>query len=276
MNKSQLAINSVSNLPHPVEAVLDAYAEVGFANVEFCLKHIWDYIDAGHSISDARTLLDERKLHCIGGFEIALECFSAKRDRARNHRRILQNAELLAALGGVSLVVGTDGPGQRKSQDPVDAIARVMAEVADAIAHTEVNLLIEFNWSPIVKSFRTAADIARKANRKNVGVLFDPAHYHCTPSKFEQLTKQNVRTIKHVHVNDMRDIPGEFSDSNDDRLLPGKGCLDLVSLFKAIEEGGYNGYFSIEMFDEDLWKMPPRKAARLMHASMEKLCMACA
>ncbi len=84
----------------------------------------------------------------------------------------------------------------------------------------------------------------------------------------------SVPFIKHVHVDDMRAKPGELSDCNADRALPGKGCLPLREMFARIEQHGYKGYFSIEMFDQGLWKMPPAKAAKMMYESLLPLCTA--
>jgi len=94
-------------------------------------------------------------------------------------------------------------------------------------------LCLEFNWSPIVKS---------------------------------------VASIGHVHVDDMADKPGELSNCNADRTLPGAGCLDLGQIFGRLEAFGYAGCFSIEMFDEDLWAMPATIAAKRMYASLLPLC----
>ena len=273
MKKSQLAINSVSTNRHPLDVCLAAYAEVGFRYVEFPLRHVRDYLDAGHTLADVRRLLEGNGLRCIGGFETGLECFSPPEQRAQSHGRIVENARLLAELGGTNLVVGTDGPPDLGAvDDPLGEMAAVFAQVADAIAATGVNLCIEFNWSPLVKSLRTAAEIARRSERPNVGTIFDPAHYHCTPTKFDQLSAENVATIKHVHVDDMRDKPAELSNCNSDRLLPGQGILDLPALFGRIEELGYDGYFSIEMFSDELWAMPAKQAAQLMYDSLLGLC----
>ena len=271
MRRSQLAINSVSTRHRDLPAALDAYAEAGFANVEFALGHVREYLANGHTTDDARRLLDERGLTCIGGFEGCVECFSPSDQRRGNHNATVDTARLVADLGGSIVVVGTDGPA-RPVKDPVGRMARTFAALGRRIARTGVTLCIEFNWSPIVKSLRTAAEIARQSGAKNVGVLFDPAHYHCTPTKFEQLTAQNVAMIRHVHVNDMADKPGELSNCNADRVLPGDGCLDLKSLFNRLERHGYCGYYSIEMFSEKLWKMPARRAARLMYQSLLPYC----
>jgi len=269
MKTTQLAINSVSTIRADLEECLAAYHAAGFRNVEFMLRHVRDYIAQNHTVEDVRALLEKNELHCIGGFETGVECFSPPDQRAANHARILENAQLLSALGAKCMVVGTDGPADLAGvTDPVAEIAKVFALVAKTIKPTGITLCLEFNWSPVVKSLRTAADIARKTRASNVGVLFDPAHYHCTPTKFDQLDARNIASIRHVHVDDMNDKPGELSNCNSDRALPGKGCLDLKTLFRQLEKNGYNGYFSIEMFSEKLWAMPAKKAAKLMYDSL--------
>ncbi|MBV9849514.1 MAG: sugar phosphate isomerase/epimerase [Armatimonadetes bacterium] len=271
MKREQLAINSVSTGGASLEERLAAYAAAGFPNVEFMLGHVKEWLAQGRSPADARRLIESHGLRCIGGFETGLEAFSPPEQRTRNHRQVQDNARLIAEIGGNALVVGTDGP-SGPMDDPLGELAQAFADVAGQIADTGVSLCIEFNWSPIVKSLRTAAEVARRSGAANVGVLFDPAHYHCTPSKMEQLTPETVALIKHVHVDDMRDKPGELSNCNSDRELPGDGVLPLRELFGRIEAGGYRGFFSIEMFSDALWALPPEEAARRMYRSLLPLC----
>ncbi len=274
MKREQLAINSVSTGGATLEERLAAYAGAGFGHVEFMLGHVKEFLARGRSSGDARRLIEDHGLRCIGGFETELEAFSPDGQRALNHAQVVENAQLVAGLGGTALVVGTDGPSERMEADAVlDALAATFADVGRQIVDTGVSLCIEFNWSPVVKSLRTAAEIARRSGCDNVGVLFDPAHYHCTPSKFEHLTPENIAVIKHVHVDDMRDKPGELSDCNSDRELPGQGCLDLNALFGQIERHGYGGFFSVEMFSETLWALPAREAAQRMYDSLLPLCV---
>ena len=275
MKISQLAINSVSTRHANLEEALDAYAEAGFKNIEFQLGHVKEYLANENSPLDVRALLDARGQRCIGGFEGMVEAFSAPEQRAKNHAATVANARLLSELGGTNLVVGVDGPADlSKATDPIGTLAAALAEIGGQIAPFGVNVLVEFNWSPLVKSFRTAAEIARRSGAANVGVLFDPAHYHCTPTKFEQITAENTATVRHVHVDNMRDKPGELSNCNNDRVLPGDpaGCLDLGALFGALEGHGYDGFFSIEMFSEELWALPAKEAARRMYQSLLPLC----
>ena len=271
MKRSQLAINSISTRHANLEEALAAYAGAGFQNVEFYLGHVKEYLARGHSAADARRLTESHGLRCIGGFECTLEAFSQPEKRTANHALLVENARLLAELGATGMVVGTDGPGA-PVDDVIGEIAAAYAEVAQSIADTGITLLIEFNWSPVVKSLRTAVEIARRSGAPNVGVVFDPAHYHCTPSKFEHINAQSVPFIRHVHVDDMADKPGELSNCNSDRALPGQGCLDWPALFGAIEKHGYDGYYSVEMFSDELWAMPAAQAAKIMFDSLLPLC----
>jgi sugar phosphate isomerase/epimerase len=273
MNPSQFAINSVSTRAASLEEMLAAYHEAGFRNVEFCLPHVKENLRLGHTVADVRGLLGRYEMRCIGGFEGTVEAFSPTEQRKANLAMLLENATLVSALGGTCMVVGTDGPAAEGAEkiDVLSALAKRFAEVASAIEKTGVTLCIEFNWSPVVKSLRTAAEVARRSGSPRVGVVFDPAHYHCTPSKFDQLNDQNIPFIRHVHVDDMRDKPGELSNCNADRVLPGEGIMDLRALLGRIEAGGYKGFFSIEMFNEELWSLPAREAAKRMYRSLQKL-----
>jgi 4-hydroxyphenylpyruvate dioxygenase len=130
---------------------------------------------------------------------------------------------------------------------------------------------VEFNWSPIVKSVRSARAVVTAANHPRVGILFDPAHFHCTTSKLEDLTEPVVKKILHVHVDDMRDKPGELSHCNADRVLPLEGTLDLRQMLGRLEQHGYQGIFSIELFNEEIWQLPASKAAILCYGAMKNL-----
>lgn len=267
----RFAINSVSTGCEALEPTLAAYAEAGFDNVEFQLGHVYDYLDKGHEPSEVRALLDRHGLECIGGFQAIVRCFGDRNQLLEDNDQIIRNAELLGELGADVMVVGTDGP---ETEDPSDLIASLAARldrVADAIRSTGITLCVEFNWSPVIRSLWTAAEIVRRCSAENIAVLFDPAHYHCTPTKLRELDAANVETIGHVHVDDMAAIPGDLSDCNADRRLPGNGHLDLRSLFTPIEDHGYTGYYSIELFDDELASRPIEESAKRLFDSLSGL-----
>ncbi len=278
MKREKLAINSVSTRQADLVQALDAYAAAGFRQVEFVLPLVKDWLAAGHTVDDARGLLKERNLRAIGGFQTHVACFAPPEARQANHEIHLANAQLIHDLGGGTLVVGTDGP-QAAEREAMSDPSAVLKPIADTLADLvrrmdglDVTIALEFNWSPVIKSLQSAVAVARLVDHPRLGVLFDPAHYYTTPTKFEDLTAESVPWIKHVHLDDMRDKPGDLSHCNDDRALPGEGILDLAALIGVLERHGYKGFYSIEMFNADLWQLPAAEAARRCYQSLLPLC----
>jgi sugar phosphate isomerase/epimerase len=70
----------------------------------------------------------------------------------------------------------------------------------------------------------------------------------------------------------MSNKPGELSNCNSDRVLPGQGIIDLRAIIDRLEEYGYNGHYSIEMFNPALWQLPAKEAARQCYQSLLPLC----
>lgn len=272
MQRSQLAINSVSTTQVDLPQALAAYAEAGFTHVEFMLSLVKNWLSQGHTLAEVRELLANRQQRSIGGFQIAVACFGTPDAQKANHTLILENARLIHDLGGGTLVVGTDGPEHAPTLTDLDIIAQAFADLIKQFEGLQVSLALEFNWSPVVKSLHSAVYVVKKVNHPQLGILFDPAHYYTTVTKFEHLSAETVPWIKHVHLNDMRDKPGELSNCNSDRVLPGQGILDLHALLAKLEEFGYQGFYSIEMFNDELWKMPPEQAAAQCYQSLLPLC----
>jgi 4-hydroxyphenylpyruvate dioxygenase len=274
MKTKQLAMHSISTHHRDLEEALDAYAGAGFRSVELFLPHLKDWLARGHTMAEARAQLAARDLKCIGGFETHVVCFGSADARRANHDLHLANARLIDELGGGVIVVGTDGP-EAPFADPLTAlepIAGALRELARRLDGLNVRIALEFNWSPVVKSLRSAVQVARQVDDPRIGVLFDPAHYYVTPTKFADLTVESVAHILHVHLDDMSDKPADLSHCNSDRVLPGQGILDLPALIGRLEELGYQGMFSLEMFNAELWAMPADHAARLCYQSLLPLC----
>lgn len=271
MRREQLAINSVTTKHADLPAALDAYAGAGFRNVEFVLPLVKDWLAAGHSVADVRDALAKRNLRAIGGFQTHVVAFGDEAARAANHAIHLENARLIHELGGGTLVVGTDGPPQA-SVDALALLADVLRGLVKQFEGLNVSLAIEFNWSPLVKSFHSAVRVSELVDHAQFGVLWDPAHFYTTVTKLEHLTPQNVRWIKHVHLDDMRDKPGELSNCNSDRVLPGQGVIDLRDMIGRIDAGGYTGFYSIELFNDEIWQTPAPEAARQCYQSLLPLC----
>jgi 2-keto-myo-inositol isomerase len=271
MRAEQLAINSQCTSHRNLEEALDAYAAAGFRNVEPHLHLVKDWLDDGHTVEQTRELFESRGLRFIASSELEVICFGSPDARLPNLRANAANARLIQELGGNKMIVGTDGP-EQVSIEALDAIAYALLDLAKSIEGLEVDIAVEFNWSPVVRSLPSAVRVAEKAGHPRVGVLFDPAHYHVTPTKLSDINADSVRWIKHVHLDDMPDKPADLTHRDFDRVLPGEGVLDLREIIATLERNGYGGFFSIELFNADLWRLPAKEAARRCYERLLLLC----
>ena len=271
MKAEKLAINSQCTFQHNLEEALDAYAAAGFPCVEPHLNLVKDWLDDGHTVDEAWELFQSRELRVVASSQLEVMCFGSPDARMPNLRANAENARLIRELGADKMIVGTDGP-EQNSVEALDDVAGAMWNLAEATEDVGVDIAIEFNWSPIVKSLQSAVRVAQIADHPRVGVLFDTAHYHVTPTKLRDINESSVRYIKHVHLDDMPDTPADLTHRDFDRVLPGEGVIDLSEIISALEQYGYEGYFSIEMFSAKLWRLPAKEAARKCYESLLPLC----
>ncbi len=273
MNSDRLGLNTISLQFNSLEEVAASVSAAGFRVIEFHLDQVRSELKKGLTVADVRRILADHGLRVTGGFNNQLLGLAPPAEIAANHELHVQNADLLAALGGTGMTVGTDylsWPSAAEEPDPIGRLADSLRSVAARIAPHQVNMLLEFNWG-FIKTLFAAIEVVQRSGAANVGVLFDPAHLHCTPTKVEHLTAQTVPFIRHVHVNNMPAKPAEYTNCNADRLLPGdpRGAYDLAAIFGRLEAHGYRGDYCIEMFNDELWALPPAESAKRMFDAMQ-------
>ncbi len=275
MNINRLGLNTVSIKFNSLEEMASAAAGAGFRTVECPLDQIRKELAKGLTPAQAKAIINGHKLTVSGGFNQNLIGLGTKEEIKKSQDEHVANAELIAQLGGSMMVVGTDyieWPRPDKVPNVIERMAEAAKGVADRIKPLGITMAIEFNWG-MVKTFLATVEIAKLSGASNCGVLFDPAHFHATPSKSEHLTAETVKWIKHVHVDNMPMTPAETTDCNYARLLPGDpaSAYDLVALFGKFEQLGYKGNYAIEMFNQKLWDTPAPEACQTMFTAMQKV-----
>ena len=103
-----------------------------------------------------------------------------------------------------------------------------------------------------------------------MGVLVDTFHFWAGRSKMADFDELGNAPIALVHLNDVADAPREtLTDAQ--RVLPGDGVMPLTDIVARIEAAGYDGYYSLELFNEDLWSQEPLEAARRAYEACQRL-----
>lgn len=162
-------------------------------------------------------------------------------------------------------------PGPQMGYEPEEAreiavtglkrVARVAAELGLTIAVEPMHSSIRDEFS-FLTSIPDGIALLDEIDEPNTGMLFDVWHLWDTPDLLAHIRRNAPRFVG-VHVNDWRDPTRSWCD----RVLPGEGVADLEGILRALGEGGYDGWFELEVLSDDgtfgnafpdsLWRRDP-------------------
>jgi 2-keto-myo-inositol isomerase len=146
-------------------------------------------------------------------------------------------------------------------QDIRNSAVEVLIELSDIATPYGVKIALEFVGHPkcTVNTFGQAYDIIETVDRENVGVVLDCFHFHAMGSKMEDLKAADPSKIFILHIDDTEDFPIGFL-TDEDRVWPGLGAIDLDGILSTLKEKGYNGAVSVELFRPEYYQLDAEEA----------------
>ena len=258
----KLAINQATTMPATFEEDVAAYASAGFDAVELWLDKVAKFLEK-QPLQEARRLLSDHGLKPVGACFHFGVMLSQGAEREKNLDEFRRKLETCQALGAPVLVVPTDFPEGPVTSSDYARAAEGLAEAAELAAPYHVAVAVEFiKGAKLVGTLKTALELVRKTANRNLGIALDTFHLYAGASKIEHVAELTEDELLLVHINDLVPIPVEIAEDKD-RALPGDGTLPLKEILHAVLKTGYDGYYSVELFNEALWQGGADRAARL-------------
>lgn len=157
---------------------------------------------------------------------------------------LLALIDFAADLGATRLVFGS--PAQRNLMpgvDPRDAwdwSRAIFRRCADAAESRGAVFCLEALPPPESNVFTTVDDclrMVREVDRPGFATMLDVKSMASEPRPIPETIARAVHAARYVHANDAN------------RREPGSGDTDFVPIIRALREGGYDGWMSVEVFD---------------------------
>jgi sugar phosphate isomerase/epimerase len=150
---------------------------------------------------------------------------------------------------------------RRTVVEAVRELGRVGREAGVRVALEPIHRSAEAEFT-MVTTLPDAEALLDEAGDDSVGIIFDTWHLWDTPDVLEH-ARRLARRFPAVHVNDWREETRHW----DDRALPGEGIMDLPAILGALEAGGFDGWFEMEIFSaetypDSLLKLDPAELVR--------------
>lgn len=242
--KTSIATVSISgDLPQKLEAI----AKAGFDGVEIFENDFLTFDESPRQVGRmARDL----------GLEITL--FQPFRDfegvpeplRGRTFDRAERKFDLMQELGtDLVLVCSNVSP---VAMGGIDRAAEDFRELGERAARRNLRVGYEaLAWGRHINDHRDAWEIVRRADHPNVGLILDSFH-----TLARKIDVNSIRSIpkEKLFIVQMADAPLIDMDllywSRHYRNMPGEGDLPVLDFMRAVAATGYDGYFSLEIFND--------------------------
>lgn len=183
-------------------------------------------------------------------------------------KRAPEECELARALGIPTAMLVMPFRSDQGENDP-DRLVQKVRDVALVARDYGIGITLEFLGLHPPAGLRSNSpttlgqtlEFIERVDLPNVGVLIDSYHWHLGGSRTEDLSRIRPGMPLFIHINDAP--PGPVETLTDPmRVLPGEGVLDLVQWLREIRRAtGYDGYVSLELFNESIRQLDPSVAA---------------
>ena len=250
------------------ETQLRTAARAGFGAVGLQMVAIENYLASGHSLAEARSLLDSIGL--VAPEMNFIPDWIYTRDEARTAalKRFARFCEVSEALGCRVIVSTTSCAGT-----PDDGLAlENYGEICRMAGERGLVAGLEYMPWTTVKTIMDAWRLIERVNHPAAGIVLDIFHHMKGGSRLEDIRNIPAEKIAIVHLNDLVDTGEDLLTlCRNRRLLPGEGKFPLREFVRAVRATGYHGWYALEILSEAYDKQDPGMIARRSYASLKAL-----
>ena len=230
----------------------------GYAGIELWHDDIEAHLKQGGQLHDSFVALGDQNLrvpttiHMKGWFESAGEEHTANMDACK------WKMEQAEAVGAAHIIAGP--PRERADRVRGAANYRELLEIGHEIG---VKPAMEFlGFVEDINTIEDALEIITIAGHPDGTIVLDPFHIFRGGGSLESIAPLKPEQIAVCHFNDAPAQPPREQQADGDRVYPGDSMLDMPRMIALLKQIGYDGWLSLELFNEKLWQQDPLEVAR--------------
>ena len=170
--------------------------------------------------------------------------------------------EMCHALGA-QVLLACSSTSRHATADP-EQLARDLSKLALLAVPLQIRIAFEaLSWGRHVNEFPQAWNIVQSADRANLGLALDSFHIFATSTGLGALREIDARKVYLVQLSDFmwqetRSPEDRIDTARHFRVFPGEGVHSeqVAEFVRALDEMGYRGDYSFEVFNDDYQQMP--------------------
>ncbi|RUL88639.1 sugar phosphate isomerase/epimerase family protein [Tautonia sociabilis] len=237
-------------------------AEAGYDAIEPWIRDIDRYVEQGGSLRDLASRIRDAGLAVPSAIGFARWAVDDDDERAAGLEEAKRTMSMLAELGGTRLAAPPVGLTDRKYGD-LATLAERYARLLELGAEFGVTPQLEvWGFSQTFNRLGEVAYVAVESGRADACILPDVYHLYKGGNRLAGLRHLNGASIQVFHLNDYPADPPRETITDADRVFPGDGVAPLGELMTILDAIGFDGTFSLELFNRDYWSRDPLAVAR--------------
>ncbi len=255
----RFGVSQFTSTPWSFEEDVENYVRLGVDAIEICEEKLVE-----DRVTEQLALVGESGL-TIGSVQPEVRTLFPSRtqpepeepgERAARFRHAIERFGGFAE--GVPFVCNTGPPPGGNVREVMEVAAREGRVLAECAAEYGASIALEplspalMNVESAIWTLEQAMGIVAVVDRPNFGICLDLWNIWQNPDVADQILACGDRILA-VHVSDWR-TPRSFED----RHVVGRGEIPLPELIRAIQEAGYPGAYTLEIFSrnvpDSLWE----------------------
>jgi sugar phosphate isomerase/epimerase len=237
-------------------------AEAGYDAIEPWIRDLDAFVEGGGSLKDLGARIEDAGLAVPSAIGFARWAVDDDAERAAGLEEARRNMAMLAEIGGTRLAAPPVGLTDQKYEDLLTLADRYatlleLGEEMGVVPQLEV-----WGFSKTFSRLGEVAFVAVESGRADACILPDVYHIYKGGSSLEGLRNLNGQSIQVFHLNDYPADPPRGTITDADRVFPGDGVAPFGELMAILDAIGFDGVFSLELFNREYWQRDPLEVAK--------------
>ena len=273
MNIENFGMDTIT-LAGPLEAKLRAVREGGFTQVMLSARDLVE-----HPQGEAAAIAAVRQSGLrVTGFQV-LRDFEGLPGHLHAYKLDIAKAMLAmcGALGSEVLLVCSST--STHASGDAEVLSRDLRKLATLAVPLGIRVAYEaLSWGKHVSEFPKAWEIVAGADRANLGLALDSFHMLAARTGLDDLDLVDPGKVFIVQLADFmwRELPSleeRINAARHFRVFPGEGVHgpEVAGLVRRLDDMGYRGDYSFEVFNDDFVQLPAHVVAARARQSVKWL-----
>ena len=264
-----IAMNTITIKQAPFLQKLRLISEAGFAGVGLWMAEIEEYLKESNA-KPIKELLAELRLTPVEMQSLHEWQFLSGSERKQAFG---EAKDFFTRFGKLGIDCPVVAVATYERTGPMSTAVKDFRDLCSLAGDFGVRVMFEFvGWSKQFHDLKPSWEVVGEANCANGGMLIDTFHFVKAGSTIEDLKQVPMAKVFLVHLSDAKPLSLGFKEqSRGFRFHPGEGEAPLKEIVGCFADGGYEGFYCVEIFNKAYWAEDPATVVRQSKKSLDAL-----